>query len=220
MPSNWTLASIIKEGEGKFKLEERTSTTPVESCALVETYMIQSPLIWSPMISLWHIHHHQVFQGNFSTLVCSALLPLAYKLNPDLVLLRWYLLISKLKTWMTSLFTLTNKINSRINLKQAVELIKPLQRGRGLSGGQMIHITNSQNILLIIQIITINLEASSHSPPSEMNMSSREKQIWNTGSPNTGSRQRKVHPCGADIRHCHYANQPQPIWNYTRKNTV
>ena len=33
--------------------------------------------------------------GTFSTLVCSALLPLAYKVNPDLVVLRCFLLISQ-----------------------------------------------------------------------------------------------------------------------------
>ena len=33
--------------------------------------------------------------GTFSTLVCSALLPLGYKVNPDLVVLRYFLLISR-----------------------------------------------------------------------------------------------------------------------------
>jgi len=63
VPSDWSLASIILEGEGKFKLEEKNNSSlpPVKSSTL---------------------------GGTFSTLVCSALLPLGYKVNPDLVVLR------------------------------------------------------------------------------------------------------------------------------------
>ena len=136
---------------------------------------------------------------------------------------------------------------SRIHLKQAFGLISHLQWGWELSGGQIINIFNSQDILLIIWIIIYLKSSSRITSPffgmtyiqpeplmiswfchaykgalgmyvEEMSMSwalnkigSQEQQIWNTGSPNTSSRQRKVHPCHSNIRQCHHTNQPTKI---------
>ena len=97
--------------------------------------------------------------GTFSTLVCSALLPLGYKVNPDLVVLRCFLLISQsfpsfcisqsfvLGHFKLDLHDFEQKNVSLIRisiLKQAGWFICHLQRRRKLLGGQMI-LNNSQN---------------------------------------------------------------------------
>ena len=155
VPSDWSLASIIAEGEGKFKLEERNGSNSVKSSTLVETSLVCSPVHNLAMA------HPSDYQGEtIPTLVCSVLLPLAYKINPDLVLLRCFPLIclftsflvqQPIKMFETWVWRQENFCRIQISiLKQAARLTCHLQRGWKLLGDQMIiNITDSLNIPLI-----------------------------------------------------------------------